>query len=557
LTLSSENITSLFLCFGVMLFFSKLLGELFYKIKQPAVIGEIIAGIILGPTVLGNLFPEIYTFLFNQSSTVNIAIDVIVMFAVVMLLLISGLEVNLGLIISQGKAASSVGTLGVIIPFIVGFIAAYLFPHTMGISKSAPLLVFALFIGTALSISALPVIAKTLIDLNLFRTKVGLVIIAAAMFNDLIGWLIFSLILGMMGRSGHGMDFVVTLVLLISFTFVILIIGRRVFDKSIFWLQEKLSPPGAVLNFIFIMGFLGAAFSEFIGIHPIFGAFIMGIAIGDSVHLKEQTKETVFHFVNSIFAPLFFVSIGLRVDFINNFNLPLVLIILVLAFVGKILGSSFGAYLSGMKKDDSLAVGIGMNSRGAMEIILGLLALQFGIIHETVFVALVVMALITSITSPPLLNFYIKKSAESINKLLRGELVFISGKKDKVGVIKELIIKVAEHLKLDKDETLAKVMARERVLTGGIENHLAIIHAKIKIKEPVVAVSLVNDGVDFSAMDGKLSHIIFLLLSPEDEEKLHLQMLAEIVKKFKDLEKIKILLNVKSDNELLKFLKAL
>lgn len=557
MTLTSENITSLFLSFGAMLFCAKLLGELFNKIGQPSVIGEIIAGILLGPTVLGNIFPEIYTYLFNQSSTLNIAIDVIVMLAVVMLLLISGLEVNLGMIVSQGKTAFSAGIFGVITPFAIGFVISYLFPVTMGISEGTPLLVFALFIGTALSISALPVIAKTLMDLNLFRTKIGFIIISAAMFNDIIGWLIFSLILGMMGRSGHGLDFITTAILLISFTFIILIIGKRLFDKSIFWIQEKLSFPGAVLNFIFIMGFLGAAFTEFIGIHSIFGAFIVGIAIGDSVHLKERTRETIFQFVNSIFAPLFFVSIGLRVDFISNFNLILVGIVLFLAFIGKIAGSSFGAYISGMKKIDSLAVGVGMNSRGTMEIILGLLALQFGIIHETVFVALVIMALVTSLTSPPLLSLYVKRTAQSVKKLLRPGLVFISAKDSNTGIIEELVEKVADYFNLDKNETLAKVMSRERVLSCGIANHLAIVHAKINIKEPMVAVSLIKSGIDFSATDGTLSHVVFLLLSPEGEENLHLQLLAEIVNKFKDPGSVKNLLNMKDSNELFKLLKAL
>lgn len=407
--LSSDQIIVFLISISVMLLAAKLLGELFIKLKQPAIIGEILAGIILGPTILGLLSPGIFEWLFPPQNEINIALEGITSLAVIMLLLVSGMEVDLSIVLKQGKVAISTGIMGIIFPFALGFGFTYLFPQVFGLTDPDLLLIFALFMGTALSISALPVIARTLMDLNIFKTEMGFIIIAAAMFNDLLGWLIFSIILGLIGVSEKGISFIETLSYTLLFTGIVLVFGRRVFNKLIPIIQDKFSFPGGVLNFVLVLGFLGAAFTEYIGIHAIFGAFIIGIAIGDSVHLKERTREIIQQFITNIFAPLFFVSIGLKVNFVANFDLLIVLVVLILAFSGKVIGCGLGAYWGGLSKNESMAIGFGMNSRGAMEIILGLIALEYGLINETVFVALVIMALFTSISSAPFMNIFIKK----------------------------------------------------------------------------------------------------------------------------------------------------
>jgi Kef-type K+ transport system membrane component KefB len=154
---------------------------------------------------------------------------------------------------------------------------------------------------------------------------------------------------------------------------------------------------------------LCAAFTEFIHIHAILGAFIAGIAIGDSVHLREQAREIMHQFVTNFFAPLFFVSIGLKVDFIQYFDWFIVGVVLILACVGKVVGASLGARLGGMDWRQALAVGFGLNARGAMEILLGSLAFQAGLITQPIFVALVVMALVTSVTSAPMIRYFLKQ----------------------------------------------------------------------------------------------------------------------------------------------------
>ncbi|HXC04670.1 MAG TPA: cation:proton antiporter, partial [Bacteroidia bacterium] len=182
-------------------------------------------------------------------------------------------------------------------------------------------------------------------------------------------------------------------------------------------IQTKLSWPGGVLSICLGFCFLGATFTEYIGLHAILGAFIMGIAFGDSVHLHEKAREIIHQFVMNVFAPLFFVSLGLKVNFIQNFDPLLVLIVLFLAVFCKLLGASLGAYMGGFSRRKSIAVGFGLNARGAMEIILGTLALNAGLIDEKMFVALVVMALVTSIMSGPLMMYFLGSSERKDKKL--------------------------------------------------------------------------------------------------------------------------------------------
>ena len=200
--------------------------------------------------------------------------------------------------------------------------------------------------------------------------------------------------------------------------------GRIIFNKILPWINKKFAWPGGILSLSIALCFLSASFTEYIGIHAIFGAFIFGVALGDSVHLTDRAKEIIHHFVNNIFAPLFFVSIGLKVNFAQNFDLLLTLVVLIIAVAGKMIGAGAGARLAKLSWRDSFAIGSGMNARGAMEIILGLLALEAGIIKERMFVALVIMALITSIISGPMMKYFtrvIEKKIPSPLTSLQGQ----------------------------------------------------------------------------------------------------------------------------------------
>lgn len=404
--LTHQEVVNLLLQLAAMLMLARIFAEVAQKFKQPAVVGELIAGILLGPTILGTFFPDIHEFLFMSNQQANLALDGFVQVAVVLLLFIAGLEVELHLVWSQGKSAINISFLGLVVPFVVGFVFPYFFPEFFGLADGDRLL-FSLFLGTAMSITALPVVVRILMDTNLFKTKMGMLIVASAMVNDIIGWLIFSVILSLMGKSSN-LSMVNTIGVTLVFTFFMLTLGKLLINKSLPWVNKKMAWPGGVLSISMAFCFLLAAFTEWLGIHAIFGAFLLGVALGDSDHMSERAKEIVHQFINNIFAPLFFVSIGLKINFVANFDLMLTMAILAISFAGKILGSGYGAFRGGFQKKEALAIGFGMNARGAMEIILGLIALEAGLINEKLFVALVVMALTTSMTSGPLMKWALK-----------------------------------------------------------------------------------------------------------------------------------------------------
>ena len=402
--LSHDAVVHLLIQLGVMLLMARLFAEIARRLKQPAVVGEIVAGILLGPTIMGMIQPEWFQTLFPAASTSGVVLSGMVQVAVVMLLFIAGLEVDLHIVWQQGKTALVTSLFGIVVPFALGFVFPYYFPEFFGYAENSSVFIFALFMGTAMSITALPVIVRILMDTNLFKTRMGLLVVSSAMIDDVVGWLIFSVILGMIGKGGHGMPIMSTIILTLSFTAIMLTVGRGVINRILPWINKKLAWPGGILSVSLALCFMGAAFTEYIGIHAVFGAFIIGVCVGDSEHFSERAKEIVHQFINNVFAPLFFVSIGLRVNFVTNFDLVLTILIIVIAFVGKVVGCGIGTRLSGVSWRESLAAGFGMNARGAMEIILGIVALENGLINEKVFVSLVIMALVTSMTSGPLMK---------------------------------------------------------------------------------------------------------------------------------------------------------
>jgi len=398
--LNHTEFIGLLVAMGTMLILARLSSELARRLRIPIVAGEIFIGIVLGPSILGEFSSSTFNFLFPLKSNVGIALDGITQLSAVLLLFIAGMEVQMQLVLRQGKAAVYTSFLGMVIPFFIGWYFAFYFPNFFGMQfKDDEKFLFSLFMGTAMSISALPVIAKILMDTNLFRTKLGMVIIASAMLNDLVGWLIFSLIISLMGTGKSWSVILLDISIIIGYGVFMLTVGKKLIDKSLPWIQKKLSWPGGVLSLSLGVCFFSAALTERLGIHAVLGAFIAGIAIGDSVKLNEKAREIIHQFISNVFAPLFFVSIGLKINFVENFNLNITLIILVIAYSGKLIGASLGAKLGGFSNKESLAVGFGLNARGAMEIILGTLALEAGLINEVIFVALVIMALVTSITS--------------------------------------------------------------------------------------------------------------------------------------------------------------
>lgn len=525
--LDHSELVSLLLALGVVLGVARLLGELARALNQPAVIGELFAGIVLGPTALGAVAPGIFATVFPAAQGFAIALQGLTVVSITLFLLVAGIEVDLSSIFRQGKLALSVAVGGIVLPFGVGLAAGWWGPQVFsagafGMGPSGSPLVFALFLATTLSISALPVIAKTLMDLNLYRSELGMTVIAAAVLNDLMGWIIFAIILGMMG-AGTGVDtpFSLTLTIGLTLAFVVamLTIGRSLMHRSLPFIQAHASFPGGVLGFAVVLAMLAGAFTEWIGIHAIFGAFIVGVALGDSSHLKERTRQTLESFVTFIFAPIFFASVGLKIDFFANFDWALVLFVTAIACIGKLLGCGFAARWSGMPWRESWAIGSAMNARGAMEIILALLALEAHLIDERLFVALVVMALATSVIAGPIMQAILRRQKQQRFTDYLGSKSFTPrlDASDRFAAMTTLC-RISGAAGPDMEQVIAEVISREQLLPTGIGNGIALSHVRLpNLKKPQVALGVSQQGIDFDSPDGEPCHAICLILTSEDD----------------------------------------
>jgi len=551
--LSPDQIVRLLLAVAALLATGRILGELVRKFGQPSVLGEMLAGIVLGPTVLGAFAPDAMEFLFPMKGNVPVALDALTTVAISLFLLVAGMEVDLSMMFRQGRVAVCVGLGSMLVPFALGFGVFYAGPAMAGIDNERAL-VFAMFMATALSISALPVIAKTLLDLGMYRSDIGMLIVAVSIFNDLVGWIVFALVLSMMpGQQVHRFEVGETVLLTLGFALVMLTLGRWLIHKSLPFLQAHLSWPGGVLGFALSITLVGAAFTEWIGVHAIFGAFLVGVALGDSQHLRERTRTTIDQFVSFVFAPLFFASIGLRVNFVADFDWQLVLVVFALACAGKILGSGISAKLMGMPARQSWAVGFGLNARGAMEIILGLLALNAGLIDNRMFVALVVMALGTSMLAGPAMQWLLQLKKPRRFTAYVGARSFIAELKatDRFKAILELV-PVSGAVGLDFNKISDAVFERERVIPTGLGNGIALPHARIKgLAAPQVAMGLSRQGIDFDSPDGELAHIILVILTPEEDQTTALALYRDILSTFKDRAFREKVMRVKSYTELL------
>jgi Kef-type K+ transport system membrane component KefB/mannitol/fructose-specific phosphotransferase system IIA component (Ntr-type) len=518
--LSPHEVMSIFLALAALLASAKVAGELVKKFDQPSVLGEIIAGILLGPTVLGHYNPATYNLLFPRTGPVALVLDGVTAISVVFFLLTAGIEIDLASIFRQGKSAMLVSSFGMVIPFAFGFLSAYAFPAFLGADEGANRLVFALFIGTALSISALPVVARILMDLGLLRTDMGTVVMSSAMFDDLAGWILFGLVLGMMNPqadAGHGVRH--TIILVLSFAVLMLTVGRWLIHKLLPFIQAHTTWPGGVLGFIFSMTLASAAFAEYAGIHAVFGAFITGAAVGESPHLRERTSEHIHQIVTNVFAPLFFASIGLHTNFVTNFHLEVTAVILGVACLGKVVGAGWGARLGGMDMRTAIGIGLAMNARGAMEMILGMLALQAGLIHEPMFVAIVIMALVTSLISAPAIRFLIQgKKSVDLKEVVSGELFFASLSSDtKNGVLKEMCDKAAPLVGNSPERFFRLVSEHERAANSGWRFGVAVPYARVDgLLRPIAVIGKTEKGIDFGARDGRPCKLIVLILTPDN-----------------------------------------
>ena len=393
---------------GIILLGSRLFGEMFRKIGMPIVLGEIIAGIVLGKSVLGNLFPEFFETLFpfidhpEDFAQSNIALETIVLLAITMLMFVAGIEVNLSIIIKKRKTVLLTTFFSMMIPMVAGIGVVFLVKDTFFVVESPNTL--GIFIGLLLSVTALPIVAKILMDLNLFNTPMGITIISSSMLIDLLGWIGFSVVINSIDPSLNHSSIWMLLGSLILFGVIVLTLGTRFLNFVVPLAQDHFSWPGGILAILLSACFLGATFTQYIGVHYVLGAFIVGIAVGDCHSIKPKTMDIIHQFVLNIFAPFFFAYLGLKIDFFSNFNWVLFVGLFVLAFVTKIVGSGIGARLSGLSKKESLAIGFGMNTHGSLEIILSSIAYENKLISQEFFVAIMMVIISSIVLAAPLMK---------------------------------------------------------------------------------------------------------------------------------------------------------
>lgn len=399
---------------GTMLAAALVLGQLMRRWKQPVVLGEMIGGIVVGPTIFGAVFPEIYQWLFNSSPPANLIRDSAIKLGMLFFLYIAGSEIDLADVRRTGTRALSIGLTGTILPILMGVGLVYLLPEGFwGDTAVGHRFAFALFIGMNLANSANPVLARILMDIGLLRTRIGTLAMSATMVDDLINWALFAVILGGMAdasgevAAGRGPWSTVAMVLML---YVLVLVGlRQVANRVLPWIRTRLGGPSAFISLVAMLILGVAAVAEGAGVHAFLGAFLVGVALGGHRRDQESANHVIAQFSVSFFAPIYFVSMGMTTDFVANFDLVLVLVITAVAFVAKLGSVLIGARISRMPIDRTTwAIGFGLNARGATGIIIAGVGLQAGIIDERIFVAVVVMALVTSLIAGPAMSHLLK-----------------------------------------------------------------------------------------------------------------------------------------------------
>lgn len=549
-----------------MLLAARAAGEFFRRIKQPALVGEILVGIILGPTILGQLFPGLEGMLFyvqeHAATTMNQTIqqtmfETVTWLGIFFLLLVTGFEVDAAVIWRERRTSLTLGLAGMLVPMAIGVGIAFLLPDRF-MGSAGTRITFVFVVGTVVAISAIPVVAKVLHDFDILKSDFGLTILASSALKDILGWVAFTLVLGFVTQKGMGwLSMLRVIGGTLVFLFISFTVGRRFVNKIVEWLnRSRLPKPGIVLSFIVLLGGLCGVISQAIGIHAAFGFLVAGIMAGEAKGISERTRETISQVVSAVFVPLFFVSIGLKVDFLANFDLMIVLVISAVDIGGKFLGALVGARISKLPGRDSVAAGVALIPGGAMEIIIGGIALEFGLISVSVFEALVIAALLSSIVVGPLLYLALglRRSFNALAFFLEGAVVSeLSGDTPRE-IIGELCSAISAHDGMPGvNESCAAVNLREEIMGTGMEQGIAIPHARMEgLSRPVFTFGRSRKGVDWNTSDGMPVRLAFLLLTPEeDKEDYQVKILASIARILEDEKVRTTILEARDRDEML------
>jgi Kef-type K+ transport system membrane component KefB/nucleotide-binding universal stress UspA family protein len=386
----------------------RLLGEAMNRIGQPSVMGMLLGGILLGPSVLGVLSPDLQQAVFPSTPEQKAMLDGIAQFGILLLLLLTGMETDLKLVRTVGAAALSISVTGVAVPFICGFTLGQLMPESL-LPHPDQRLLTSLFLGTALSISSIKIVAAVVREMGFTRRNLGQIIVASAICEDSIGWVIIAITLGLAQAGTIDLMSVAKSVLgtavflIASFTF-----GRRIVYFLIRWTNDNFESDFPVITIILVIMGIMALTTHFIGVHTVLGAFVAGVLIGESPILSKHIDEQLRGLILAFFMPVFFGIAGLSADLTVLKNPTLLLMtlgLIAIASFGKFAGAFIGGEIGGLTRREAFALACGMNARGSTEVIVATIGLSMGALTQNLFTMIVTMAVATTMAMPPMLRW--------------------------------------------------------------------------------------------------------------------------------------------------------
>lgn len=410
---SHDEVLQLVVQIALLLAAARLLGGLAQKLKLPSVVGEILAGVLLGPSLLSGIFPALGNWIIPQTEVQGFLLEAVALIGVMLLLVVTGLETDLGLIRRKAGTAIGVAVGGLVLPFAAGLALGYALPDDL-LADPSERVVFVLFLATALSISAIPVLAKILIDLDMMRRDIGQTLLAAGMIDDITGWTLLGLVTALASAAALTPATVLTTVgMVLFFLLATVTVGSWLVNRGLALVQDHFRGQDRMLTLVVVLAFAWGAFSQALRLEPVLGAFAIGILFGRSPRLPVDTIRKLEAVAMGIFAPIFFAVAGLKVDITAILEPRLAwitLLVIAVATFGKVVGAYLGArLLSGQDHWSALAYGSGLNARGALEIIIATIGLSLGILSQTMFSIIVIMAVATSLMAPVALRYTVSR----------------------------------------------------------------------------------------------------------------------------------------------------
>jgi Kef-type K+ transport system membrane component KefB len=399
------HLPTLLIQITVILVVARIVGWLFRKIHQPQVMGEMVAGILLGPSLLGWAAPEISAALFSPESLGFL--NSLSQIGLILFMFLVGLELDPQILRGRGYTTLVTSQAGIIAPFALSaLLAFYLYPRLS--DPSVSFTNFALFVGTAMSITAFPVLARILAERNLLRTQVGTVAIACAAVNDVTGWCILAGVVLLARATAVETPLWLMLLGLITYLAVMVFMVRRALNRLEVIHRQRGVISHDVMAFIFLLLLLSALVTEWLGIHALFGAFLVGAIMPKGHGFVHALTEKLEQVTIVLLLPLFFAFTGLRtsIGLVSGVQMWLYCaLIIVVAIAGKFGGVTLTARVTGMPWREASTVGILMNTRGLMELVVLNIGLDIGVLSPTLFTMMVLMALFTTFMTAPLLQW--------------------------------------------------------------------------------------------------------------------------------------------------------